>query len=156
MSLIAVGLVECFLQFKPTALEFNLHKGQAVYENRHIVPILVSALRRDLSGYLKLVLAPVRDIEEFNVSAGAVIPLEVHLVPQNCRTIENSSAVQVIRNLVKFAVAYAFVVVFFKLAFEVLEEIGFVTEDSLLVSMPDQLIDKLILKFLFCLCGRHG
>ena len=55
MALVAVDLVEGFFHLDAAPLQFDLHQGQAVDEQGHVVAVFVGALKGDLVGYLVLV-----------------------------------------------------------------------------------------------------
>ena len=59
MALVAIDLVEGFLQSNATSFEFYLNEWQAIDEQGYVIPIFVLTLDSDLLSDLKAVLTPV-------------------------------------------------------------------------------------------------
>ena len=82
MTVITVGLVECFFQFQAAAFQFNLYQRQAVDQQGHVIAISIGPLHGDLMGHLVFVLAPLDLVNQFDVAGIAVIFGVIDLVAE--------------------------------------------------------------------------
>ena len=77
IPMVAIDLVEGFLQPQTATLKFNLHQRQAVNQQRDIeagfTRVLLGVELRHLARHLKLVLAPLLFIDKAEPLLGAVI-----------------------------------------------------------------------------------
>lgn len=83
MALVTIDLVECFFDFQPTPLQFNLHKGKAIDEQRDIIPVFIPALDGDLLRDLILILAPVFLIDKLYPDIFSIFFSELETVAQS-------------------------------------------------------------------------
>ena len=96
MALIAVRLVEGFLELQSSALELYLHQRQPVDKNGNVVAIFVTTLDSCLVGDLKLVLTPLFLVKEFYVKARAVISYQMKLVTLCLSSLKDGTFAEVI------------------------------------------------------------
>jgi hypothetical protein len=102
--LVPVDLIESQLQLHASALELDLHQGQAVDQQGDVVPVFALAIHADLVADLELVQTPALGlaVQEGDVRGGTIIAVQGVLVAQNLRALHHATGVQVVQDAVEF------------------------------------------------------
>lgn len=98
VPLVAVHLVKGFLQFDSPAFELDLDQRKSVDQDGDVIPVLPGPFHGDLMGNLEEVLAPVVQLQEFEVDAFAVVTGKLHPVPEDFGAVEDIALVQVVQH----------------------------------------------------------
>lgn len=104
MSMITIGLVECFLELESSSLEFYLYQWQTIDQDSHIISIFITSLLSYLIRDLILIMASVFLIDKLDILRRPVISGQIIFISECFRFIKDSSFSQMIEDIIIFTI----------------------------------------------------